>query len=406
MKKVGEFKKMKSKSKLVYLFFLLIFTGLTPSAAQTYEISLLTCSPGDQLYSSFGHSAIRVRQVSPEGQDLVFNYGTFDFRAPNFYGKFVMGQLDDYYLSVTSYSEFIQEYDYFQRDVREQVLDLRGEQQDFLIQHLMVESDPSRRFYSYEFFFNNCATKIRDAFETALGDDLVWDDSIKIEEKSFRTLIDEYVYPLPWADFGIDLALGSVIDRVATDREEQFLPDYMEEAFAKARLVGDGPSRPLVKESRVILEYPKAESTLDFLNPYSTMWALAIFFTGVTYFGHKKRKLFIGFDIGLFSILGLLGVLLTFLWFFTDHAATKWNWNLLWAFPGHLALVWGLWKKDTGTWLRKYLLFALILADAAVVFWILGWQSFHPSLIPLLLVIILRTNYLYYNLDSRNLKTA
>src|SRR5690606_2894558 len=98
--------------------------------------------------------------------------------------------------------------------------------------------------------------------------------------------------------------------------------------------------------------------------------------------------------------------LLTFLWFFTDHAATKWNWNILWAFPGHLALVWGLIKNRSQTWVRKYLLFALILADAAVVFWILGWQSFHPSLIPIVLVIILRTNYLYYNIGSKTQKTV
>jgi hypothetical protein len=390
-----------NKNKLVCLLFLLIFMSLAPLRAQVYEISLLTCSPGDQLYSVFGHSAIRVRQIAPEGRDLVFNYGTFDFNAPNFYGKFAMGQLDDYYLSVTTYADFIREYDYYQRDVREQVLDLRGQQQDFLLQHLMVEADPSRRFYRYEFFFNNCATKIRDAFETALGDQLVWDQTVKEEEKTFRNLIDEYVYPLPWADFGIDLALGSVIDKDASEREEQFLPDYMEAAFAKATIQGDGPSRPLVKESRVVLEFPKAESKMDLLNPYSVMWFVAILFVAVTFVGHKKGRLFVGFDIGLFSVFGILGFVITFLWFFTDHAATKWNWNLLWAFPGHLVLVWGLLSRSYKPWVRKYLLFALILADAAVVFWIFGWQSFHPSLIPLLLVIILRTNYLYYNLDNR-----
>lgn len=396
---------MKSKSKLVYLFFLLIFIGLTPAKSQIYEISLLTCDPGKELYSSFGHSAIRVRQVMPEGQDLVFNFGTFDFQTPNFYGKFATGKLD-YMLSVSTYADFIREYDYFQRDVREQVLDLKGQQQDVLIQHLWTHYDPANRFYRYDFFFNNCATKIRDAFEIALGDELVWDDSVKAEEKTFRNLIDEYVYPLPWADLGIDLALGSVIDTDATEREEQFLPDYMEAAFAKATIVGDGPSRPLVKESRVILEFPDTDSQMEFLNPYLIMWAVAILFTLVTFFGHKKKRLLIGFDLGLFSILGILGLVVTFLWFFTDHSATKWNWNILWAFPGHLILVWGLWKKDLQPWVRKYLLFALIMADAAVVFWILGWQSFHPSLIPILLVIILRTNYLYYNLGNRSLKTV
>ncbi len=371
---------MTIKNKIVYLFFLLVFIGLTPTKAQVYEISLLTCEPGEQLYSSFG-------------------------QTPNFYGKFATGKLD-YMLSVTTYADFILEYDYYKRDVREQVLALSSDQIDFLLQHLWAQYDPARRFYRYDFFFNNCATKIRDAFEIALGDDLVWNDSVQVEEKTFRTLIDEYVYPLPWADLGIDLALGSVIDRDATEREEQFLPDYMEAAFAKATIQGDGPSRPLVRESRVILEYPEKESSMDLLNPYVIFWGVAVLFTLITFVGHKKKRLFIGFDLGLFSILGVLGIVVAFLWFFTDHSATKWNWNILWAFPGHLALVWGLTRKELQPWVRKYLLFALIMADAAVVFWILGWQSFHPSLIPLMLVIILRTNYLYYNLGGKSLKAA
>ena len=384
---------------------MLIIMGLTQAKAQIYEISLLTCDPGKELYSSFGHSAIRMREIGSEGQDLVFNFGTFDFRTPNFYGKFATGKLD-YMFSVSTYADFIREYDYYRRDVREQILALNSEQMDFLIQHLWAQYDPARRYYRYDFFFNNCATKIRDAFEISLGNQLVWNDPPKSEEKTFRNLIDEYVYPLPWADLGIDLALGSVIDRNATEREKQFLPDYMEAAFANASIEGDGPTRPLVKESRVILEYPDEEFKMDFLNPYFIFWVIAILFTAITFYGHRKKRLFLGLDLGLFSILGILGLVVTFLWLFTDHSATKWNWNILWVFPGHLVLVWGLMKKALQPWVRKYLLFALIMADAAVVFWILGWQSFHPSLIPILLVIILRTNYLYYNLGSKTLKST
>ncbi|WP_370871294.1 DUF4105 domain-containing protein [Algoriphagus sp.] len=396
---------MISKSKTTVFVFLLIIMGLTQAKAQIYEISLLTCDPGKELYSSFGHSAIRMREIGSEGQDLVFNFGTFDFRTPNFYGKFATGKLD-YMLSVSTYADFIREYDYYRRDVREQILALSSDQMDFLIQHLWAQYDPARRYYRYDFFFNNCATKIRDAFEISLGNQLVWNDPPKSEEKTFRNLIDEYVYPLPWADLGIDLALGSVIDRNATEREKQFLPDYMEAAFANATIEGDGPTRPLVKESRVILEYPDEEFKMDFLNPYFIFWAIAILFTAITFYGHRKKRLFLGLDLGLFSILGILGLVVTFLWLFTDHSATKWNWNILWVFPGHLVLVWGLMKKALQPWVRKYLLFALIMADAAVVFWILGWQSFHPSLIPILLVIILRTNYLYYNLGSKTLKST
>lgn len=388
---------MSSVHKKLVVYFSLIFMGLGSLQAQVYEVSLLTCDPGKELYSSFGHSAIRVREIGSEGRDLVFNFGTFDFNTPNFYGKFAAGKLD-YMLSVTTYDQFIIEYDYFKRGVREQILDLSADQKDFLVQHLQAQYDPARRFYRYDFFFNNCATKIRDAFEIAIGKQLVWNDPEVVEEKTFRNLIDEYVYILPWADLGIDLALGAVIDRPATAREAQFLPDYMEQAFANATIEGQGPTRPLVKESRVILEYPQEEPELDLLNPYLVLWAFAVVVGLVTFVGFRKGKLFKGMDIGIFLGLGLLGVLITFLWFFTDHSATRSNWNILWAFPGHLALAWGLMKKSTPSWLSKYLLGTLILSVLALLVWMIGFQSFHPSLVPLFLVLILRSNFLYYNL--------
>ncbi|MFN3760147.1 MAG: DUF4105 domain-containing protein [Algoriphagus aquaeductus] len=386
------------KYKIVFALFFLIFTGLASAQNQFYEISLLTCDPGDQLYSSFGHSAIRVREIGSDGRDMVFNFGTFDFDTPNFYGKFATGKLN-YMLSVTTYDRFIIEYDYFKRGVREQVLDMSLEQKDFLVQHLNALYDPARRFYKYDFFFNNCATKVRDAFEIAMGKQLVWNDSLDTEEKTFRNLIDEYVYPLPWADLGIDLALGSVIDRNATEREKQFLPDYMERAFASAEIVGDGPSRPLVKESRVILEFPKPESKLDLLNPYLLFWVLAIFYAVATWIGFRKARLLKALDIGLFGVLGIVGLVISFLWFLTDHSATLWNWNILWAFPGHLILAWSLMKRVGETWTSKYLLFVLISTSAALIIWITGLQSFHPSLVPLFLVILLRANFLFYNLE-------
>lgn len=387
-----------TKNKIGLLIFFLIIMGLAPAKAQFYEISLLTCEPGDQLYSSFGHSAIRVREIGSEGRDMVFNFGTFDFDTPNFYGKFATGKLN-YMLSVTTYDRFIIEYDYYKRGVTEQVLDMSMDQKDLLVQHLDALYDPARRFYKYDFFFNNCATKVRDAFEIAIGKQLAWNDSIATEEKTFRTLIDEFVYPLPWADLGIDLALGAVIDRNATEREKQFLPDYMEQAFAKATIVGDGPSRPLVKETRVILEYPEEEKSIGLLNPYVVFWVLAVGYGVMTFLGFRRRRLFIGLDVALFSLLGLIGVVVAFLWFLTDHSATLWNWNILWAFPGNLALAWALVKNPTKAWISKYLLGVLVATSLTLVIWITGMQSFHPSLVPLFLIILLRANFLFYNLE-------
>jgi hypothetical protein len=242
--------------------------------------------------------------------------------------------------------------------------------------------------------------------DRVLGKQLDWNEEQNPEPKTFRNLIDEYVYPLPWADFGIDLALGSVIDVDASEREKQFLPDYMEAAFGKALIVGDGPTRPLVKESKVILEFPDRESRMDLFNPYILWWVFAIAVMALTYVGFKRKRLFLGFDIGFFTVLGLLGLLIIMLWFFTFHSQTKYNWNILWAFPGHLVLGFMLLRKSIPAWVKKYLLFALISANVGLVFWIFGWQSFHPRIVPLLLVLILRTNYLYYNLDKFRLNKA
>jgi len=386
---------MMAKYKLGFLLILLSFVGLTPAKAQFWEVSLLTADPGTELYSSFGHSAIRLREIGPDGRDLVFNFGTFDFDTPNFYGKFATGKLN-YMLSVVPYDRFIIEYDYYKRGLREQVLDLNQEQKDFLLQHLDAQYAPERRFYKYDFFYNNCATKIRDAFDIAMGEQLVWSDSVA-EEKTFRNLIDEFVLPLPWADFGIDLALGAVIDRPATELEKQFLPTYMEQAFANATILENGVSRPLVKQSRVLLEYPKEEAQQSLLNPTVIFWFLVVLFAALTLYGFKKGKLMKGLDVALFGSVGILGVVVAFLWFFTDHSATAWNWNILWAFPGHLVLVWGLVARPNATWISSYLLFVMGATVVTLLFWIFGMQSFSPALIPILLLLLLRANFLFYN---------
>jgi len=390
---------MKFRYTLKIVFLLLFGLNCYSSSviAQTYQISLLTCDPGDELYNAFGHNGLRVLDLDT-GNDLVFNWGTFDFGAPNFYGKFAMGRLD-YFLSFSTYQRFIYNYQMEQRAVREQILNLSPEQTSKMLALLNENARPENIYYRYDFFYDNCATRIRDIVEATIGDQLVWQDPADLEEKTFRDLIDEFVYDMPWADLGIDLALGSVIDNPASERERQFLPNYMEAAFARAEIVGDGPARPLVTPSRIVLDYPPVVVEQSIFNPYVLFWVVAFAAIIITYVGFKRKKLFIGFDMVFFIILGLMGLVIFFLWFITEHNATLYNWNILWAFPVHLALAYGLALKTPTPWVRQYLLFALIMADIAVVFWILGWQSFHPSIVPLLLVIILRTNYLYYNLE-------
>lgn len=383
--------------KKILLIYPFIYSTIFFANAQQYQVSLLTCDPGDQLYSAFGHSAIRIWNKETN-QNWVYNYGTFDFNTPFFYLKFTQRTLD-YMLSVTTYERFLMEYNYFQRNVREQVLDLSPEQISKLIEFLDNNYLPENRFYRYDFFYDNCATRIRDVMEQVLGEQLDWNEDLLAEQKTFRNLIDEYVYPLPWADFGIDLALGSVIDIDAKEREKQFLPDYMEAAFDRAVIIGDGPSRKLVKEKLEVLNFPPRESKMDLLNPYVLWWIFAIAVVVLTFVGYKKKRLYKGFDVGFFAALGLLGLVIVSLWFFTFHSQTKLNWNVLWALPTNLILAFALLGNQVKPWVRKYLLAAMILTNVALLVWIFGVQSFHPSIVPVLLVILLRTNFLYYNMD-------
>ncbi|MCR9083074.1 MAG: DUF4105 domain-containing protein, partial [Cyclobacteriaceae bacterium] len=158
---------MKSKKKVIGLIIFLLVSQVYVSQAQLYRISLLTCDPGDELYMAFGHSAIRVLD-NIKGTDYVFNYGTFNFNTPNFYGKFAGGRLD-YMLSVSTYADFVSTYTREQRSIREQVLDLSLEQEKYMVEFLQVNYLPERRYYRYDFFFDNCATRIRDAMDLVLG---------------------------------------------------------------------------------------------------------------------------------------------------------------------------------------------------------------------------------------------
>ena len=165
-----KFSFMPVQLKKFLLTYSFIYSTIFFASAQDYQISLLTCDPGDQLYSAFGHSAIRVLERTT-GEDLVFNYGTFDFNTPYFYVKFTQRTLD-YMLSVSTYERFLAEYNYYQRDVREQVLDLSPEQIERLVEFLQINYRPQNRFYRYDFFYDNCATRIRDVMDRVLGKQL------------------------------------------------------------------------------------------------------------------------------------------------------------------------------------------------------------------------------------------
>ena len=197
------------------LFFIFITTTcfaqqiqLSPKA----EVSVITCGPGtDELYASFGHSAFRVLDLENK-IDRVYNYGTFDFATPNFYGKFAQGKLL-YQLRAYNFGNFLRGYHDENRWVKGQVLDLTSIQVQEVFDFLENNAKPENRSYNYDFFYDNCSTKLFDVLEQVLGDNIIFESDFDKENYTHRDLIELYMGHQPWADFGIDLALGADIDR-------------------------------------------------------------------------------------------------------------------------------------------------------------------------------------------------
>ncbi len=352
------------------------------------QVSLLTILPGDQVYSMYGHSAIRI--VDPVlGLDWTYNYGTFDFGHPlTFVPRFVQGRLD-YFLSVASYPRALAFYRTVeQRPVIEQVLALDATQRQALFDLLQVNARPENRTYRYDFLFDNCATRIRDVMEATLGEALHFDD-VPPPNRTFRQLLDPYAADRPFLDFGIDLALGTPVDRIASARESMFLPDYLQRAFAHATLTRDGQTVPLVARTDTVFwtDRPAARAWPWPALLLWTLFAVGLGWTVRTWSQPPARR---WPDAWLFGLVGVAGVLLLYLWAGTEHTVTRPNWNLAWAWPTHLvAAVW-LSRRGGTPLLRRY--FAAT-ALATVVF-LIGFvalpQSVPGAAIPLLLLLALR----------------
>lgn len=355
------------------------------------EISVLTCGPGDDLYATFGHSAIRVQDPNL-GIDIVYNYGTFDFNTPNFYSKFAKGQLL-YSLSRERFENFLYTYQLENRWVKEQILDLDTREKNTLFQFLENNYKPENRKYKYDFLFENCSTKIPFVITSVFGNKISATEDHIEETSTFRDLIQENLYRNSWSSLGIDLALGAVIDRTATVQEHMFLPIYVLKQFEHTEIDG----KPLVKREREILNSDNGDKRTYFTTS-PLFWLLLLFFfvATITYIDYRNLTRSRWLDVFLFLIAGVIGLLIIFLWFFTDHTATANNANLLWAVPSHLGLIYILSRKRSlPDWFHKYTLVSLVLLALLFIFWVSGIQKFSPALLPLLLALLLRMFYLW-----------
>lgn len=383
---------MRSKGLLFSIFMgLAVFCGaqvteLSPGA----QISVLTCGSGGDLYTTFGHSAFRVWDPAQD-LDVVYNYGTFDFNPPMFYVEFALGNLY-YSLSKQGTPYFLYAYEMENRWVREQVLNLDTNEKNSLYSFLEINYLPENRDYRYDFFYNNCATKIGDVLQEALDGKLVFKEDHLTERFTFRELIHQNLTLNSWSAFGIDLALGSVIDKIATAREHSFLPRYVMQQLDNTSFNGAA----LVSGERLILDTRPQEPNNNFLaSPIFWILIFGLLVLTITYMDNKNRVRSRFLDLVLFTITGLAGLQLLFLWFIADHTATVNNFNVLWVFPFNLAISFVILRKIAPTWLPRYMLLLIGMLLLTVILWIFGIQSFSPLIIPLLLMLGIRYLFLW-----------
>lgn len=373
---------------MIFLFMMISLLSFGQDSCRV-RVSLLTCSPGDELYSTFGHSALRVTD-SVSNTDVVYNYGTFNFDEPGFYSKFVRGKLK-YFVSTEDFYSFEANYKYENRSITEQVLDLTCGQKQAVQQFLTWNLMPQNRYYKYDFTFDNCTTRLWDLLET-VSDSSVKSNAENRDHSTFRDAIHEYLDKnhKSWDKLGIDILLGSRLDKEMTYRQTLFLPDNLMKAFDSATLNGI----PLVNEKDIILKktyVPEDKNNIN--NPlfiFSCLFVL-IAFLSFSNSDFTKRTL-ASFDSLLFFLFGLIGLLLIFMWVGTDHYMTRDNYNLLWAWPPHLVLAFFLHKRKG--WVRVYLLIYALAGLLLLGVWYFLPQEMNMALIPLVGILIFRS-FLY-----------
>lgn len=363
-----------------------------PLSPKAY-VSLLTASPGPEVYSQYGHTAIRICD-SDNHFDLAFNYGLFDFNSPNFIWRFVTGKTD-YMVGATSYMDFLLEYQIANRAVTEQVLNLEPEEKERLWQALIKNVQPENCTYRYNFFFDNCSTRPRDMIVRAIAGkvDYHWNGKFKSLRDEVHFFTDKY----PWTQFGIDFTLGSPADDSADLNAQQFAPDVLMESFSKAVILrrNTAQAKPLVLETRhpVIVDTSLTKKADPHPGPITVLWFTFAIVALICYFEIKNKKQFHVLNAIIFAVAGLIGLVIAFLVFFSSHPTTDVNFLLLWLHPIHLIYAIGL----SFPVFRKR--FAYLYPGINLPFQIFALvgclflpQDLHPAMYPLLSILILRSS--------------
>ena len=373
------------------VFIGLLITYTTPVLAEavdvasmdSVEISLLTCEPHDEIYSLYGHTAIRYHDLRENGMDAAFNYGVFNFHAPYFVLRFVFG-LTDYELGAYPFHFFLKEYRHFGSQVTEQVLNLTNEEKLQLRLALAENLLPENTVYRYNYFYNNCTTKARDIIERCINGRVEYAD-YKSDTITYRSIVRHMTRNNPWAQFGNDLLLGVKADQTITMRQQEFLPSNLMRDFDKAEIISNGVSRPLVKKRHIVVPPGTKVIQEGFpLSPRTCGIILLVIGIVLLAIQYRLQRLFRVWDVLLMLLTGTLGIVL-FLMLFSQHPTVSLNLQIILFNP----LPWFfLWPVIKGSKTRYWL-----ITEVLVVLFFIGslFQSYAEGLWCLALCLLLQS---------------
>ena len=375
---------------LLLLSFFTFYTNAQINLSVYSEISIVTAGPGEELYEAFGHSAIRIKDPVLN-IDLIYNYGIFDFNQPNFYANFTKGKLL-YQLGRYRFKYFLESYKRQNRWVKEQALNLTQEQKQRYFLVLEENALPENKNYYYDPYFNNCSTKLRDITEDILAEKV----SFKYPEsgQTFRKLMNKEIPWNTWGSFGINFALGNILDSSILPKQYLYLPDYLYTTLKQSTLFSKNQVGNLVKKENILIDLPELQQKEPLFSPFLLFSVLCLLVILITYYDYKNNKRNKILDFSLFFITGLLGIVIVFLWFFTDHSTTPNNFNFLWSFAPNLIIAFLLLKSKVKKWVLNYVKILIILLIIIPVLWLLEVQLFPISIIPLLILLLVRYLYL------------
>jgi len=331
------------------------------------KVSILTTELGNQLYTIFGHTAIRITDDSLN-IDRVYNFGTFDFSSSFFYLNFLKGNLD-YFLSIDDYANFIYNSQLEQRKVYEQILNLNFNERLRLFNRLESQYNSDDRYYKYDFFYNNCATRVRDAIFNAKTDPTEYDMNSYCC-LTFRQLLIPYVSKNYWIDFVINISLGKEADRVARPTDYMFLPYFVMRILQDARIVN---------KKSIVIDAPISNNT-KFNYSHLSAWLSASLIILLSLIAKYRKAIFYTF----ISLVGLIGLILLTVSLVSDNPAFSSNFNTIWTIPSLLVLL--IRNRQVNDIIK---LFYISLLISMPLFWTMLPQDFSITFIPWIMTLVI-----------------